>query len=217
MNGQLVFLDPPFGSGISGGIDFFSGPLLSLVIGTDPSGNVTDAAYAYAPGQFMVLANWMTPEGETMTGNFVAPLLNLSIGTCEGDCFDGFATGEFTASLGPGLFDPLLAYFLGVSRRSSGGTFAGGLDFIEGDPSSSSRLAGAPSPWDVTITTVPEPGMGALSLLAVASLWLRRRRATASPLTQGPSYDSGPDLATPQGTLLRHSRQVAREGAVTVE
>jgi hypothetical protein len=178
VDGELIFLDGPYGSGIAGVAEFFSGALLSLTLDTDLFGQ---ANYAYADGQFTLNASWTTPDGTILSGSFAAPLLGLTINTRgEDDDTEPYARGEFTALLGPGLFDPLLASVLGVLPQTLGGSLSGDLDLITGDPSSAQRLAGAPGPWDARIeaTAVPEPGVLALSLLSVAALGVRHRLRT---------------------------------------
>lgn len=188
VNGAAVVVDPSSGSGVTGSVAFSSGALLDLDVTTGPSGEVT-AHYLYDIGEFIVEAEWTTPQGAVMTGSYVAPLVNLSIDTCEGDCFAGLATAAFSAALGPGTFDPVLAQVLGISPASAGGTFLGFLDFIDGDPTTADRVGGAPAPWGVTIdvASVPEPGLTALGGLIAASLWLRRWRGRgAGQDAQGP-------------------------------
>jgi hypothetical protein len=186
VDGHLIRTSDSSDSGVSGGIAFFTGPLLSLVCDSSLTPGVSDPCdpeeitfpffnteYRYAPGQLSFTGHWTLSDGSMATGSFLAPLLDLTIQVREGDCSSGFACGDFTATLGPGLFDVPLALVLGVPHRSSGGMFSGSLDFVDGDPLSQSRFSGAPSPWDVKITT-PEPSLSALLLIAAAAIWRHR-------------------------------------------
>jgi hypothetical protein len=164
-------------SSVKGDVTFSTGPLLSLTT-TEDEGVITGASYEFGPGLFSFTAVWAVSDTSTESGGFTAILQSLSVNTQEGAIFGGLATGEFTAILGPGLFDHALANFLGVSQLTSGGLAVGGLDLIEGDPSSPTRLAGAPDAWVVNIygeTAVPEPSLTGLALIATALSVVRRR------------------------------------------
>lgn len=172
VNGQEVF--GPGGS-IGGEVEFFSGPLLSLTTEADGM----RAHYLYGQGVFSWAASWRLADGSTATGSFSAPLLDLAVDTCEGDCFFGLGTGRFRATLGAGTLDPALATLLHQSPFTLGGGLSGDLDLVTGDTSSRDRFAGAPGPWDVTIDAeVPEPAVGSLLLLAGAAASMSRRRRT---------------------------------------
>ncbi len=160
---------------ILGTVMFSAGPLLSLDVVHWESHD--SATYRYAPGAFTMAAEWFDGHGVVRRGQFVAPLLALTIQTCEACDVEDTSYGFFTAELGPGRFDSALAGAIGVRSRSGGGTFSGDLDIITGDVSSEERRAGAPGNWDAAVeVTLPEPAL--TGLLAVGALmgWLSGRR-----------------------------------------
>lgn len=178
VDGALVLTGT--GGSIFGDVTFFSGPLLSLTPHTAQDGTIDAAVYKFAPGEFSFTGQWELPDGSIKSGGATLPLLDLTIETCEETgasdrCIGIGGTAEFTAILGSGFLDPALQHVLHVPRFVTGGTFAGSLDFVEGDITDASRISGAPNPWRVGIT-VPEPALATLMLVAgAAALWRRRR------------------------------------------
>ena len=170
-----VFQETPWFSGFSGAVEFEAGPM-SLLTVDDSDPNRVSSHYEFGPGTFTLTANWTDLFGAPLQGKYVAPLLALVVDIrCEQelsalDCGDvwGGSLGDALVSVGPGLFDPVLAQALGLARPGSALFFDLALDGIEGNPADAQRLAGSASGQeDMAIpVTVPEPSIASLLLLS---------------------------------------------------
>lgn len=115
-------------------------------------------------------------------GTLTATTGAFSIDVCEGcdHLFGGSLADDFVIPLTGGQFSGTLARLLGVAPQFVGGEIEFGLEDISGDPSTVRRDAfdhrGAVVAA-VTGAAVPEPGLFALSVAALAVLSARRRRA----------------------------------------
>lgn len=175
--GEDVFVD-------RGWVEFVSGPLTARTV-DDTSGDVI-TSYLFKPGKLVVDLLAFDNDGNEIAGRFRASTLAFQVDVCEGcdALFDASSALDFEILLGAGRFSATLARLLGVERETSGGSLPLGLDGIDGDGASASRI-GFSHTGEARIAVnavaapdvVPEPGLVALSLPAIAGWLVRRTRA----------------------------------------
>ena len=168
----------------SGHVTFETGPLQSLDVSDSDPNDRPSSRYEFGGGTFTLTAHWLDEFFNPAQGQYVAPLVSLTIDIrCEqeltdvhcGDIHHG-SLGDAFISVGPGLFDDALAHSLHLKPQGGAFVFEVPLDGIEGNPSSQFRGAGsAHGGVDISIpVTVPEPSI--LSLLLLAPVLSRRFR-----------------------------------------
>jgi hypothetical protein len=167
----------PIGPDASGNAVLEAGPLL----GFEPifiGGIHERTRYQYGPGQITLNLSWLTPGGTPLNGSFLGTVSGVEFVVYEEDAPPGIGDEYpfFSAywTLGPGVFTPSLANYLGVSRHTAGGEFTTTVDEAEG-PAGGARTGYLNGP-ELTIVAkvVPEPAV--FALLAVSLPWLARRR-----------------------------------------
>ena len=142
-------------------------------------GQVVGSTYEYQGGTLEMLLTFST-GGTPVSGGFTAPIHSLTVSAPDATGDGGDTLDDVHYVLGPGLFDPALARFLGVRPESPGGTIISYM--VLWPPNGGDHQSEARQAWDggsyidLEVTPVPEPTTWALAALGLAAVWLRRRQ-----------------------------------------
>lgn len=159
---------------VSGTVLIVSGPLISQTV--DEVNGVT--RYHYGAGQLTLDLSGWTDGGTSLSGRFEATTDPFQIDVEEDadELFGGGLADDFFIELGRGRFDPALAGLLQVRRTSMGGWMDLGLEDIDGEPDDATREGfdhRGQTVLSIPVTSVPEPSM--LSLCLLAAGWMVHR------------------------------------------
>jgi len=178
--GEAVFVFDPSIYAFFDSVDvtLISGPLLDLDVDT-LNGLTT---YQYGAGTLTLDITAHRDDGPTAAGKAVFSTEPFGFTVCEGcdTLFDGGRTDDFWIDIGPGLFDPALATLLHIRKESPGGSIDFTLEDIDGDPSSSVRVAADNAGYatlQIEVFEAPEPVALLLMAAGGGALIARRRRA----------------------------------------
>lgn len=158
-----------------------SGPLQSLVVVRNASGEALQSTYTFAPG--VLRFEYRAPTDPRRNG-FSAPIPDFTFTITrerDADCIAGSCPSTNQAMfVGEGLLSPEVAAFFGVERETLPFSFGFNLEVISGEPEPGAFRAGPFNSLSFSFQAqaVPEPSAGILLSIAALAWRSRGRRCS---------------------------------------